>query len=122
MHASELLGSDAVAGEGNLTDAFFLRRVDQASFASRDISPEHAAALSTQVLHAELNPLCKMQTAILSSDVPVEFPGLQAIHDQANRILVSAFSSSRARCRLVDVPFGAGPAELRTYFSRILED
>jgi len=122
MHASELFGGDAIADEGQLTDAFFLRRVNRPSFNSRDISPEHAAALSSQVLHAELDPLCEMQTAIFSSAVPVELPGLQTIHNEAERILTSAFSSLRARCRLIDVPFGAGPSDLGSYFSRILED
>jgi hypothetical protein len=121
MHAFEVFGHDAVADEGGLTDAFFLRRVDRASFESRDIAPEHAAALCAQVLHAELDPLCEMQTAVHSSDVGVDLPGIAAIHEQAERILTAAFSAPGVRCRLVDVPFGAVPRDLGGYFSRTLQ-
>jgi hypothetical protein len=120
MHAFEVFGGDAVADEGQLTDAFFLRRVDRARFESTDISADHTAALCAQVLHAELDPLCELQTAVHSSDVAVEFPGMEETHAEAQRILAAAFSSPGVRCRLVDVPFGAAPRDLGVFFSRLL--
>ncbi|HEY8871283.1 MAG TPA: hypothetical protein VIM30_18075 [Candidatus Limnocylindrales bacterium] len=118
--AADAFGSHAVAEEGLLTHAVFLRKSQGGQVRLRDISYSQLAELASSVLLHELEPLPALSMAAYSTGFAVPIPRLRDLETRSTEILQGALTRRDAKVALVDVPKGTRPAQLgsflRSYF------
>lgn len=111
VSAESLLDDQRVADSARLTHAFFLRSADVPRVRVEEATASWVAERSAWILLDELSPLGELAVAANSSAASAVLPTPSDFVERTRAVLEVALRS--AVCRVVDVPFGSRPDELR---------
>jgi hypothetical protein len=117
VHPSELFGRDAVADQGVVTDAVFLRRTSSEQFRVHTTDAAQLADMCTNVLDHELSPLNTLAAAANSSGLGGVIPDSDELRATTRAVIKKGIDAANPRCMILDVPPAAGPEELFSFLS-----
>jgi hypothetical protein len=112
VHAEDLVGAEAVAVSGLVTDAVYLRRTTASGFTVDVATPRDLARLGAAVLEVELDPLHALLAAVHSAAPSADWPTNAATSSEAAAVVEAGLKAAGSRCVVVGVPVACGPDEL----------
>ena len=113
ISAEQIFGSSLVGKVAELTDAFFMERVDIDNFCCRPITSEELARRAATVILSEIRPFGELSNAMYSGGFHPVLPTQAHLYELTFDVLKKAFS--QVEPHLLSIPLMAGPDELSDY-------